>query len=111
MQTAFKVCSETYDLLLTLYPREFRGRFAGEMLDVFEQQLHCGWDESGLPGLIWVWLYALGELLWVALPARLAEPIVVVPTVSLISNSVMFLLLLRALSPLADLCRAYGHPR
>jgi hypothetical protein len=47
----------------------------------------------------------------VALPAQLAQPIVIVPTLSLISNTFMFLVLLRALSPLAELCRAYRHYR
>ena len=109
MQTAFKVCSQTYSVLLILYPRDLRRRFAQEMTEVFDQQLQGAWDEGGLMGLVRVWLYAIRELICVALPAQMAEPIVVVPTLSLISNSFMFLVLLRALSPLAELCRAYRH--
>ena len=109
MQTTFKACSRTYSVLLTLYPRELRLRFAEEMTDVFEQQIEEAWDESGFMGLVRVWLCAIRELLCVALPTQLGQPIVVVPTLSLIGNSAMFLALLRELSPLADLCRAYRH--
>jgi hypothetical protein len=84
-----------------------RREFAKEMTDVFEQQLEGAWEESGLKGLLRVWLCAIGELLCVALPAQLAQPIFIVPTLSLISNSIMFLALLRQLSPLAALCRLY----
>jgi|SRR5437588_2232850 len=111
MQTAFKVSSRTYSVLLILYPRELRLRFAEEMAEVFDQQLQGAWDESGFIGLVRVWLGAIGELICVALPNQLAQPIVIVPTLSLISNSAIFLILLRALSPLAEICRAYRHYR
>jgi|GEM_PF-1589252 len=109
MQTPFKACSRTYGVLLTLYPRELRLKFAEEMTEVFEQQVQDAWDESGFIGLVRVWLCTIRELLCVALPSQMGQPIVVVPTLSLISNSAMFLALLRELSPLADLCRAYRH--
>ena len=109
MQTAFKVSSRTYSVLLTIYPRELRRRFAEEMTDVFDQQLQGAWDESGFAGLARVWLDAIGELLFVALPAQIGQPIVIVPTLSLIGNSAIFLVLMRALSPLAALCRIYRH--
>ena len=109
MQTAFKVSSRTYSVLLTMYPRELRRRFAEEMTDVFDQQLQGAWDESGFAGLARVWLDAIGELLFVALPAQIGQPIVIVPTLSLIGNSAIFLVLMRALSPLAALCRIYRH--
>jgi hypothetical protein len=107
MQTTLKASSRTYSVLLTLYPLELRREFAQEMTDVFEQQLQGAWEERGLKGLISVWLWAIGELLFVAVPAQLAQPIFIVPTLSLISNSIMFLALLRQLSPLATLCRLY----
>jgi hypothetical protein len=103
MQTAFKVSSRTYSVLLTMYPRELRRRFAAEMTDVFDQQLQGAWDESGFAGLARVWL------IFVALPAQIGQPIVIVPTLSLIGNSAIFLVLMRALSPLAALCRIYRH--
>jgi hypothetical protein len=109
MQTAFKVSSRTYSVLLTMYPRELRRRFAEEMTDVFDQQLQGAWDESGFAGMARVWLDAIGELLFVALPAQIGQPIVIVPTLSLIGNSAIFLVLMRALSPLAALCRIYRH--
>jgi hypothetical protein len=109
MQTALTVSSQAYSMLLILYPHELRRRFAGEMIEVFEQQLEGAWQERGPMGLVRIWLYAIGELLCIALPAQLAQPIVIVPTLSLLSNSVMFLALLRQLSPLAELCRLYRH--
>ena len=109
MQTAFKMSSRTYSVLLTMYPRELRRRFAEEMTDVFDQQLQGAWDESGFAGMARVWIDAIGELLFVALPAQIGQPIVIVPTLSLIGNSAIFLVLMRALSPLAALCRIYRH--
>ena len=109
MQTAFKMSSRTYSVLLTMYPRELRRRFAEEMTDVFAQQLQGAWDDSGFAGMARVWLDAIGELLFVALPAQIGQPIVIVPTLSLIGNSAIFLVLMRALSPLAALCRIYRH--
>jgi len=109
MQIAFKVSSRTYSVLLTMYPRELRRRFAEEMTDVFDQQLQGAWDESGFTGMARVWLDAIGEFLFVALPAQIGRPIVIVPTLSLIGNSAIFLVLMRALSPLAALCRIYRH--
>ena len=109
MQIPFKASSRTYGVLLTLYPRDLRLKFAEEMMEVFEKQVEDAWDERGFIGLVQVWLCTIRELLCVALPSQMGQPIFVVPTVSLISNSALFLALLRELSPLADLCRAYRH--
>src|SRR3981189_1536678 len=111
MQTALKASSNAFGVLLTLYPRELRRRFAEEMAEVFDQLLLEAWEEDGFLGLLRVWLSVMRELLCVVLPAQLGQPIVIVPTLSLISNSAIFLVLLRALSPLVEICRAYGHPR
>jgi len=56
-----------------------------------------------------VWLCAIGELLYVAVPAQMGQPIFIVPTLSLISNSLLFLALFQQLSPLAALGRMYVH--
>src|SRR3954453_9449784 len=109
MQTAFKLSLVAYSILLTIYPRELRRRFAVEMADVFDQQLQGAWAENGFAGLARVWLDAIGELLFLALPAQIGRPIVIVPTLSLIGNSAIFLVLMRALSPLVALCRNYRH--
>jgi hypothetical protein len=109
MEPSLKISRQAYCILLIAYPVEFRRRFAGEMADVFDQQLQGAWDESGFRGMLHVWLCAIQELLFVALPAQLAQPVVVVPTLSLISNSFLFLALLRQLSPLAELCRLARH--
>jgi hypothetical protein len=109
MSTAFTTCSRAYRALLILYPDDLRRTFGAEMAGVFEQQLADAWARSGIAGAMRVWLYVAHELFFVALPAQLAAPVVVVPMLSLISNSFLFLALLRALSPLAALCQYYGH--
>jgi hypothetical protein len=109
MSTVFIACSRAYHALLIFYPDDLRQTFGAEMAGVFEQQLADAWKESGAIGVARVWLYVAHELLFVVLPTQLVAPVVVVPTLSLISNSVLFLALLRALSPLAELCRYYGH--
>ena len=105
MRTTLKA----YTLLLTLYPLELRREFGAEMGEVFEQQLQGAWEESGAKGWVRVWLCAIGELLYVAVPAQLGQPIFIVPTLSLISNSLLFLALFQQLSPLAALGRMYIH--
>src|SRR5260370_14357806 len=97
MQTAFKMSSRTYSILLTMYPRELRRRFAEEMTDVFDQQLQGAWDESGFAGMARVWLDAIGELLFVPSPAQIRPPIVSVATLSLICYSAVFPVLSRTL--------------
>lgn len=109
MQTALTASNRAYSFILLFYPHELRERFGDEMSDVFQQQLEEAWDESGIAGLLRVWLCVVRELLCVALPTQMGQPIIVVPTLSLLSNSVLFLALLRELSPLAELCRAYRH--
>jgi len=109
MSAAFIACSRAYRALLILYPADLRETFGADMTGVFEDQLSDAWKESGPAGVMRVWLYVAHELFFIALPAQLAAPIIVVPTLSLLSNSVLFLALLRALSPLAELCRLYGH--
>jgi len=105
MQTTLNACCRTYSALLILYPLDLRREFGTEMIDVFEQQIEGAWEESGVKGLARVCLCAIGELLSVALPAQLCQPIFIVPTLSLLSNSILFLMLLRQLSPLAALGR------
>ena len=79
MQTTLSASSRTYSVLLILYPLELRREFAQEMTDVFEQQLQGAWEENGLKGMCRVWLCAIGELLCVALPAQLAQPVLSSP--------------------------------
>lgn len=109
MPTALRACSRAYSALLIFYPDELRETFGREMTDVFEQQLRAAWTESRVAGVMRVWLYVARELVFVALPGLIATPVIVVPTLSLLSNSVLFLALLRALSPLAELCRQYAR--
>ena len=63
--------SRAYRLLLFCYPAPLRSRFQQEMLAVFEDQVRGGWERSGYRGVFESWWRALGELLYIAFPARL----------------------------------------
>ena len=109
MRTALAISTRTHKALLLLYPRELRERFEEEMTEVFERQLQDSWDESGLAGFARTWAYALSDLALVALPMQLGQPIIVAPMISLIWNSLMFLMLFREMAPLAALLRVTGN--
>jgi hypothetical protein len=111
MRTALKVSASVYSILMLLYPEELRQDFAGEMVDVFEQQLWGEWMESGIAGMIRVWGRALWELVWVALPIQLCAPIVVAPAGGLLSSSASFAVLLGTLGhhPVVHILIAQGR--
>jgi hypothetical protein len=111
MLTALKLSASVYSILLFLYPEELRQDFGDEMVDVFEQQLWGEWMESGVAGMIRAWARVLWELLWVALPIQLCAPIVVAPTVGLLSSSASFAVLLGTLGhhPVAHIFIAQGR--
>jgi len=48
-----------YDLLLHLYPASFRHEYGGEMRAVFVRRRR---DQTGLPGMIGLWLGVIGEV-------------------------------------------------
>ena len=62
------------------------------MEDVFAQQVHAAWQERGAQGLARLWSWAALESIQHALLARLKEPSVIVPLVSVVSSSGLFLL-------------------
>jgi hypothetical protein len=82
--TILDVSHKVYERSLVVYPHDLRGDFAGEMMEVFDQQLSDAYCRSGLAGLLRVWFTAAREFVTVALPGRFAQravPIVAVTVV------------------------------
>jgi hypothetical protein len=78
-----EVSRKVYATSLVLYPNEFRREFGADMVEVFDEQVSEAYSRSGLSGLLRVWFSATIELVYIALPGRLAErmvPIVGVTT-------------------------------
>lgn len=89
-----------YAWLVFLYPQVLRARFRDEMSHVFEQQLHAAWQARGYGGVLCSWWTAIGELIHIALPARL-EPLKI-PAISILLS---FLFIALALATIAPSCR------
>ena len=96
---SMRISRSLYGRLLAAYPQDFRARFGGEMVTVFGDQLAEAWRCARVLGVIRVWLGALREVVSVALPLRLANPIVCAFAVSIPSTTVVFLVLLRVVAP------------
>jgi hypothetical protein len=71
-----------YRSLLLLYPRELRSRFAGDMVEVFEDLLSEAVLARGVEGLAAVWCTALWECLSVGARSRLKSSAVITGGVS-----------------------------
>ena len=83
MERFFSVSRSLYAALLRLYPREMRQEFGPEMLSVFTDDLQDSWRTGQLPGVARVWLFALLEILTVALPMHLRNGLVILSALSL----------------------------
>lgn len=90
--------------LLVLYPRELRARFGDEMVLLFGEQITEAWRTARFRGLVRIWLHAIWELATIAVPQRVFAPVVFAGAVSLIAAAAVFLVLLRALAPVAAAC-------
>jgi len=66
------VSHRVYESSLSFYPKDLRGDFGDEMIDVFDQQAGEAYSRSGVSGLLRVWFRATREIVTVAFPARLA---------------------------------------
>jgi len=66
------------------------------MLSIFSDQIGDEWQKNGLPGVLRVWFYALGELLSVAVPLQLRSPIVVAMSLAFLFSFGLFVVLLQA---------------
>jgi hypothetical protein len=73
------VNARIYSLLLRLYPAELREDFAGEMMQVFIDDLENARRRRGFAGVARVWWRSLKELCQIALPAAAKTPKVMVP--------------------------------
>lgn len=88
-----------YEWLLAAYPADFRTRFGGEMVSIFGDQIDDAWRTERGQGVVRVWGRVLWELVSVAIPLRLAEPIVIATAVSALATSVLFLAFFRSIAP------------
>ena len=70
------VSHKVYQRSIFLYPKDLRGDFGTEMIEVFDEQVLEAYSRSGLPDLLRVWFSATREFVTIALPARLAERMV-----------------------------------
>jgi hypothetical protein len=91
MSRVVRSSRKVYSVLVKLYPATLRRGFAAEMLDVFEEQLEGAWTENGVSGLMQVWGCVIAEIRGPA-ALRLLQTLFSIPTISLLSSSVLFLL-------------------
>ena len=83
------VSHRLYESSLVLYPKDLRGDFGDEMIEVFDEQVWDAYSRRRLSGLVRVWLRMIHEIVTVALPGRLAER--AIPIVAVTATSVLML--------------------
>ncbi len=62
-----------YRLLLAAYPKAFRHRYAAPMAQVFRDTCRLAYQQSGVPGVMRLWLPAVGDFVSNALAERIQE--------------------------------------
>lgn len=60
-----------YESILIFYPKDLRGDFGNEMIEVFDEQAWEAYSRRGSSGLLRVWFNATWEIVTVAFPGRL----------------------------------------
>lgn len=98
MAEIVQVSCQIYSRLLIFYPREFRRRFGGEMVQLFGDLLHQALIEHDLRGMVFLWCSAIWELVTVAVPLWLYDGSVVAAALSFVVSAALFLALFRAVS-------------
>jgi hypothetical protein len=68
-----EVGHKVYEGLVIFYPKDLRGDFGDEMIEVFDEKAWEAYSCRGLSALLRVWFNATWEIITVALPARIAE--------------------------------------
>lgn len=68
-----EVSHKAYESFLVFYPKDLRGDFGEEMIEVFDEQAGEAYSRRGSLGLLRVWFSAMWEIVTVAFPGRLAE--------------------------------------
>jgi hypothetical protein len=76
-----------YELLLNVYPRELRSRFATDMVEVFEDFLAEAALERGAVGIVSLWCTAVWELVSIGVPSRLKSTGVIAGTLSFLVST------------------------
>lgn len=99
MANATQRTSPLYAVLLFAYPRDFRSRFGGEMIETFSDQMLSAWTGNGIAGAIRVWLCAIGEIFSIAVPLQLRSSIVLSLFLSLLASSAVCLAFFAAVAP------------
>lgn len=92
MSNAVRASRQMYRVLVRIYPARLQRTFAEEMVDVFEEQLADAWCRKGVFGLMQVWCCVITEVIQGPAVLRLVQTLISVPTISLVSSSVLFLL-------------------
>lgn len=59
----FRLSSRLYELLILVYPAQFRQEYGPPMVQVFRDELRDTLHESGKAGAVWLWIHALFDLL------------------------------------------------
>ena len=78
-----EVSHKVYESILIFFPKDLRGDFGSEMIEVFDEQAWEAYSRRGSSGLLRVWFSATWEIVTVAFPSRLAGrgiPIIAVTT-------------------------------
>lgn len=80
-----EVSHKAYESIVIFYPKDLRGDFGEEMIEVFDEQAWEAYSRRGSLGLLRVWFSAMWEIVTVAFPGRLADrgiPIIAVTVTS-----------------------------
>ena len=67
-----EVSHKVYKSILILYPKDLRGDFGNEMIEVFDEQAWEAYSRHGSSGLMRVWFSTTWEIVTVAFPGHLA---------------------------------------
>jgi hypothetical protein len=78
-----------YELLLSLYPEHLRRDYGAEMTLVFAEELDWARRETGLSGVLRMWVGVLAEFIQFAIPAQASNPAVLVPAYTFAVFAVM----------------------
>jgi hypothetical protein len=86
-----------YDVMVGIYPADFRHAYGEEMKLIFRDQLQAACDSRDRIELLRVWLCVLKELFTVGLPMRMSDPVVMATGLAASTTPIVFLSLLWAL--------------
>jgi hypothetical protein len=85
-----EVSHKAYQRIVIFYPKDLRGDFGEEMIQVFDEQAGEAYSGRGFLGLLCVWFSAMWEIVTVALPGCLAERAIPIIAVTVSSALMMW---------------------